>query len=237
MPAKSDKQANAAKLAGAVKKGEFPKSKAGKAVTSMSKMPMSKLKHFMKKECLESMTTEQKRKLLIALKKVRGGKKEVTEYGVDTERNVTAKTFETKGDFDSYVNQHRGIAMTDKEKQAIVGYKNAKPTQQDNYFVRYDKTDAFGTNDSVVIKKLMEGQQFCWTAFAKHSKAESEGKPDDSLDEQDEQQPQAAEQPEQNQSSDEVTVSDSIRITKTITFKDDTEGSNILGDFLRTLDI
>jgi hypothetical protein len=148
----------------------------------------------------------------------------VSEDEVNMERNVVAKTFDTQADFDSYVNQHRGIEMTPKEQQAILGYKNAKPTQQDKFFVKYENTDEFGTNDTTVIKKMKEGNQFVWTAFAKHESAEEEGKPEgaEAVDEQE---------------GEDLTVNDEIRIMKTITFTSDVDGANVLGDFLRKLDI
>lgn len=270
MPSSTKKQANTAKLAGAVKSGKFPKSKAGPAVKAMAKMPMKKLKHFMKvKEC---MTVEQKKRLLIALKALKeevtgnvGGETDIANADnlvseEETERNVVAKTFDTQSDFDSYVNQHRGIEMTPKEQQAILGYKNAKPTQQDKFFVKYETTDGFGNNTTTVIKKLKEGNQFCFTAFSKHETAEEEGQPEDGTEgapegsEKEEPelkelapptnnpakppvaQPQSNPQ-QQTPQDDEVTVNDPIRITKTITFLSDIEGANILGDFLRKLDI
>lgn len=280
MPATSTKQANTAKLAGALKSGHLSASKAGPAVKSMAKMPMSKLKHFMHKEgkkkgsdlrfhcdkcktddpydctCHQDkpskmdliarklyqkllknkskMSEEQKKKLLIGLRKMKegyagGGNTDITnadnltvnENDIETERHVIAKTFDTKADFDSYVNQHRGIEMTSKEQQAIAGFKNAKPTQQDRFFVKYEKTDNFGINSTTVIKKLKDGQQFCWTAFTKHEKAAEEAEPEGG----------------EGGENAEVTVNDEIRIIKTITFMDDIEGSNILGDFLRELEL
>lgn len=232
MPAQSDKQANAAKLAGAVKKGSFPKSKAGPAVKAMAKMPMSKLKHFMKKEMRDAMSEEQKRRLLVGLRKLKegyagGGNTDTTnadnlvaEMDTDTERHVVAKQFTTKDDFDSYVNRHRGIQMTPKEQQAIMGLASAKPNQQDNFFVKYENTDSFGTNQTVVIKKLKDGNQMCWTAFANYSK------------------PGDDDEPEGEQSAGGgQTVNDEIHITKTINFANDDESSNILGDFLRELEL
>lgn len=263
MPAKSSKQANAAKSAGAVKAGKFPKKKAGKAVKAMAKMPMSRLKHFMKMK--ESMSLEQKRRLLVGLKKLReqqfggnqGGTTDIANADnlvaeddfTSQSRNVVAKTFETQGDYDSYVNQHRGIEMTSKEQQSILGYKPAKPTQQDKFFVKYESTDDFGNNDTTVIKKLKEGNQFTWTAFAKHESTEDEGKPEGSNDEPSPDNEKGSdkggpdlgdlglkEQDEMGQ-SDDVTVNDPIRITKTITFTNDSEGSDILSDFLIKLDL
>src|ERR1035437_9633191 len=147
MPAKSEKQANTAKLAGAVKAGKFPASKAGSSVKSMAKMPMDKLKHFMKMK--EQMTDEQKRRLLVGLRKLReqdgniGGttdivnadnlqvsENEFTSGDSQPVSKVIAKTFDTEADFDSYVNQRRGIEMTPKELQSVSVMAEAAVPQQ-----------------------------------------------------------------------------------------------------------
>ena len=263
MPSKTTKQANTAKLAGAVKAGKFPKSKAGPAVKAMAKMPMDKLKHFMKTR--ESLSLEGKRKLLKALHLMReyagstdstgnvGGETDISyadnlvsedEFtAIDKpEQPPVAKTYDTKADFDSYVNQWRGIEMTSKELDAVRGFTRMKPTQQDKFFVKYENTDAFGTNSTTVIKKLREGNQFCWTAFQKYESAEEEGKPEGG-----EEAPPAKESPEAPETpempvkeanppgQEEVTVSDKIRISKSITFDNDIKGSEILGNFLRKI--
>ena len=235
---------------------------------------LKKLKHFLKmKEC---MSLEQKKKLLEVLKSLReeytgnvGGETDIANpdnlVGEDamlnqTERNVVAKTFDTKADFDSYVNQRRGIEMTPKEQQAIIGHKQAKPTQQDKFFVKYETTDNFGNNDTTIIKKLKDGEQFCWTAFSKHETAEEEGQPEGTPgtgvgEEETSEEPvmkeaapapaapptQPAAATPSNVPSEpedtEITIDDPIRITKTITFVDDTEGANVLADLLRKLDL
>lgn len=189
------------------------------------------------------------------------------------ERNPIAKTFDTEADFDGYVNQRRGIEMTAKELQAIKGYTKASPTKQDKFSVKYENTDNFGTNSTTVIKKLKEGNQFCWTAFSTYRKAEDEGKPVPPEEPpepkntpeatpptpsvgapvaaagkppikeaapvftskpagQAQTQPQTPTQP---QKPDESTIGDPIRITKSITFLDENDGANILGDFLRNV--
>lgn len=239
MPSSTIKQANTAKLAGAVKAGKFPKSKAGPAVKSMAKMPMNKLKHFMKvKECL---SMEGKRKLLHALKLYKETLAPQDHNMLDeedptqAERNVIAKTFDTQADFDSYVNQRRGIEFTPKELQSIQNYKDSKPTQQDRFFVKYESTDDFGNNSTTIIKKLKEGTQFCFTAFSKHEKEEEEGKPEGS--EEEEGGEELKEQEQSQNAGEDMTVNDKIRITKTITFVDDNEGPNILSDFLLKLDL
>lgn len=205
----------------------------------------SKLKHLIKNK--NRLDESGKKKLLHALRLY----KEIQEPMMleddeqsGEERNVIAKTFDTKADFDSYVNQRRGIEMTPQEQQSILNYKEAKATQQDKFFVKYETTDDFGNNNTTVIKKLKEGNQFCWTAFSKHETAAEEGQPEGSEEGSlKEAAPMAAtpstpsNQPQQPQEDDEVTVDDPIRITKTITFVDETEGAKILGDFLRKLEL
>jgi hypothetical protein len=197
------------------------------------------------KEFLPRMSEDQKQKLLIGLRRMRedlgenpeGGnmlttEDEFTGTGVtgvasNTEPKVIAKTFDTNSDFDSYVNQRRGIEMTPKELTAIGNYREARPTQGDRFFMRYETTDDFGNNSTTVIKKLKEGGQFCWTAFTKHESAEEEGGQGEKEKDLQEQEP----------SEDEMTVDDPIRITKSITFTDETQGADILANFLSSLDI
>lgn len=184
------------------------------------------------KELKSKMSEDQKKKLLTSLQKLREGLVNEDEYtgtGVASghEPKVVAKTFDTNADFDSYVNQRRGIEMTPKEQQAVGNYRDAKPTQQDRFFVRFETTDDFGNNETTVVKKLKEGGQFCWTAFTKTQNAEDEAKPEGGDDK------------EMNEAGEqgEMTVDDPMRITKSITFTDETQGADILANFLTALDI
>jgi hypothetical protein len=177
-------------------------------------------------------TEAQKRKLLVGLRKLKegyagGGNTDITnadnlvaELEATSERPAVAKQFETDGDFDSYVNQHRGVEFTPMEQQAVLGFQKAKPSQQDKFFVKYENSDDFGTNQTVVIKKLKEGNQFCWTAFATYSKPDQQETPENGA-----------------QGGQQATVNDKIRIVKTITFDHDSEGANLLGDLLRGLEL
>lgn len=95
----------------------------------------------------EQMSEEQKRKLLIGLRKLKegciGGETDIPADGnLSVSENeftggdsrpqpkVIAKTFDTNADFDSYVNQRRGIEITPKEKQAIVTELAVNPSAQ-----------------------------------------------------------------------------------------------------------
>lgn len=136
-----------------------------------------------------SMTEKQKRRLLIGLKKFReeytgnvGGETDITNadnlVGEDAmdkpERNVIAKTLDTRSDFDSYVNQRRGIEMTPKEQQSIINFKKTQPTQRDKFFVKYESTDNFGNNSTTVIKKIKEDGHLVWKAFQTFEGTEEE---------------------------------------------------------------
>jgi hypothetical protein len=197
----------------------------------------NKLKEFIKAK--ESLNENGKKKLLHALRLYKEIQEPMMLEDDDVtggeERNVVAKTFDTQADFDSYVNQRRGIEITSQEQQSVLNYKEAKPTHFDRFFVKFETTDDFGNNSTTIIKKLREGSQLCWTAFQKHETAEEEGKPSgEDLKELDQSNTNQPPQPEQN---DEVTVDDPICITKTITFINETESAKILGDFLRKLEI
>src|ERR1035437_4039163 len=99
----------------------------------------------------EQMSEEQKRKLLIGLRRMKEeytgniggeigtgldadgpplGENEFTAGDSRPAPNVIAKTFDTNADFDSYVNQRRGIEMTPKERQALVTELAANPPAQ-----------------------------------------------------------------------------------------------------------
>lgn len=136
----------------------------------------------------DRMTQEQKRKLLVGLRKLKeeytgnvGGETDIANADnlqvnedefttrVGPETNVIAKTFDTKADFDSYVNQRRGIEITSKEVQSLVS--------------------------------------------------------------------ELATPPQDSGGESEVTIDDTIRITKTITFVDENEGANILADLLIKLEL
>lgn len=157
----------------------------------------------------ERMSEEQKRKLLIGLRKFKescgygnmgniGGETDITNAdNLQTNENeftsgdarpqskVVAKTFDTNADFDSYVNQRRGIEMTPKERQAMITELAANPPSQ-----AAPPTQATPSN--------------------------------------------AATQ-EPSQDDDETTVDDKIRIQKSTTFIDETQGADILSNFLSEL--
>lgn len=230
--------------------------------THESKKPMQVKKL---RELKDKMSDGQKRKLLVGLRRFKEGgniggttdivnadnlqtnENEFTGGNTRSEPNVIAKTFATEADFDGYVQQRRGIEITPKEQQAISNFQGAAPTQQDRFVVKFEATDEFGLNDTIIIKKLRDPDsgQFCWTAFSKHESAEDEGQPSDKMggEEKDEggdgnkESPELPDLKEVGSDNNEITVGDPIRITKSITFADDTRGADILADFMQAIDI
>ena len=186
---------------------------------------IDKLKHFAMIK--ESLSLENKRKLLKALKLIKecascgcGIKEDIID---EPERNPVAKTFDTQADFASYVKQRRGIEITSKEQQALLGHTQ-RPTHMDKFSVTYEVSDSFGDNTTTTIKKLVDDSgQFCWTTFTKHEKA---GGQDPEMNE-------VAPTPSANPQA-AVTANDSIRVVKSVPFKNDTEGSDLLADLLNS---
>jgi len=58
--------------------------------------------------------------------------------------------------------------------------KSQRPVEVNKYYIKYEISDDFGINNSTIIKKLKEGNQFCWTAFSKYEDPKEEGNLDDS---------------------------------------------------------
>ena len=155
------------------------------------------------KSLKEQMSGEQKRKLLIGLRRFKeeytgnvGGETDIanadnlqtnenefTSGDTPTQTKVVAKTFDTNADYDSYVNQRRGIEITPKERQSLVAELATNPSAQ--------------------------------------AAPPQQSTPSNA----------AAQEP----SEDETTVDDKIRIQKSITFNDETQGAEILAKFLAEL--
>lgn len=211
----------------------------------------------------ESLSTEEKRKLLYGLKLLKkkiekemydhspGEPMWISEEDPNAERNVIAKTFAIDGDFDPYVNKNRGIQFTGKEIDAIENFKeNVAPSAFDQFMVRFETTDDFGNNTTTVIKKFRQGNQFVFTAFAKHDKAELEPEKPEPEPEAPKQAPQAGPAPAKKpvptgppgspapvKEAEEDPMGSKIVVTKTVAFTNDIQGADVLADFLRTLDL
>jgi len=176
----------------------------------------------------ESLVISHKKKLLEFLRKKSSNNVVLLSEG---ERKVISNQFKLSDDFEGYVNKFKGIQLTDKEAVAFDGYKSARPTNKDKFSIRYETSDGFGNNSTYVIKKLKDTASqgsFTFTAFAKHNSDE-----DTSSGETDLSSPANP----NDSKSNEMPKKDEIIVTKTISFKDDNESSNILADFLNELDI
>lgn len=178
------------------------------------------------------LTIENRKKLILGLKKIFaehgniGGETDivnsdnlmVSENSEDLKK-VISKTFDTEGDFDNYVKQHRGIEITDMEQQSVINHKKETPTNANKFFIEYNTTDQFGNNVTAIIKKLKEGNLFCWTAFVSTKNATEEV-------------------PDNTQETDnKMKTSDTIRIIKSNTFSSDSEGAVILSAFINNLEL
>jgi len=235
------------------------------------KSPSKTLKHL--REIKGSLTSEQKKKLIVGLKTL---KKKIAKENAMTlspqepmnldedipnkERNVISQTFTVDNeDFDSYINRYRGIQFTPKENDAILNFRNiVHPTAQDPFFVRFENVDDFGNNTTTVVKKFKKGDQFVFTAFSSVTKTpEPESEPEAEMPSPEKppqgltneptgkpgiagkaEKPGSAAKPELPplKEQDEMDKNQTL-ISKSIPFQDDTEGADILSDFLRKLDI
>ena len=158
--------------------------------------------------------------------------------------NPIAKTFTKKGDFDQIVNSYRGVQLATKEKQAVHNFMETKPSKMDNFNIVYNTTDDFGNNTDTTIKKLKDANtgNFVWTAITKYSNTNKQEEPES-------EEPPAGitpptsppEQPQPVQEQDMETTAppgeDELVFTISAPFKDDAQGSEIIGSFLKELDL
>jgi hypothetical protein len=265
MPYVPQTQSKSAQIASAEKIGRMPSGIARQSTATLSKRPMELYQKYLKMK--ESMTEEEKRELLLGLRKTKENNTSISpqepmwisEEQPNSERNVISKTFTQNGDFDPFVNKNRGIQFAPKEIDTIANFKNiATPTAQDQFMVRFEKTDDFGNNTTTVIKKHRQGNQLVFTAFTKHDSSRPEPEPESpELGKQPPRKPQMGGKPQMGEKPSIPTASkpskpsmpslkelatgqsqeNQITITKTIPFQDEIKGADILADFLRTLDL
>lgn len=265
MPAAIQHQSKAANISAAEKAGRFPSNDAGEATQDVAKVPMELLQKYMKMK--ETLTAEEKRQLLVGLKKMKSENAMVMspiepmnleEDQPSRERNVIAKKFAVDGEFDPYVNQQRGVQFAPKETDAIRSFQNFEtPTAIDPFMVRYEATDDFGNNTTTVVKKHRQGNAFVFTAFTKYDNANPEPEPEEKPEAPPAQgqgkpplptpggkpkspptgKPQAAPAMPSLKELSQPPMNNKIMVTKTIVFSDEVQGADILADFLRKLDI
>lgn len=195
------------------------------------------------KECLKkgpNLTIEQKRKLLkglLALKEgyASRGTTDIanadnfvseTSTGTDsTETNIIAAQFNTEGDPDNYASQNRGIELTPKEIDSIRFFEKSKPSEVGKFHIKYSTTDPYGNTKITIIKKQKGGSGFVWVSI---SSTKSAYETPDIKD------------PNKSNSDingQDITADDKLQITKSIPFKDDTRGADLLSDFLNKINI
>lgn len=231
-----------------------PAKKKESSTASVPEIPADKLKCFIAAK--ESFSQLGRLRLLKILLLIKEGKLKVgdasegalTEDDAVGERNPIAKVENTKGELDSYAAQKQRIEFTDKELQSVIGFKDqAQPSQQDKFVVKFQTTNGDGENITTIVQKEREGQVFNFVAYAKKENSNNQGLPgqepsepeddggdDDGGDVPDLSDLKENELPSQGQ---EITAEDDIVITKSITFADDSQSSDILADFLRALEI
>lgn len=143
---------------------------------------------------------------------------------------ANVKTF--NGNFDSTVKMYRGFELTPKENQAIKNF-TIQPTIHDKFKVQYSKSDDYGNTSTVVVKKLKEPQgHFVYLAIMKiRSGEDTPETPEDSPDAENKENPPqdtSVKSPLKEDAGEEIKLIKSTPI-------DDTEGSEILTNFLQSI--
>jgi hypothetical protein len=131
----------------------------------------------------------------------------------DSERNPIAKTFNQKGNFEEYIQQFSGLEMKPKELEAVSNHVNSKPTKMDKFFVRYESSDDFSNSTTTVIKKLREGNDLVFTVF------------------------QTSTQQAGPESNPQPSAGSDIIVNKSVAFRNEIDGGNILADLLQKLEV
>jgi hypothetical protein len=214
MPSLSQRQKRFFSLVKGVQQGKISPKKVGskvtKAANSMSAKSVNDFMVIKKKR-----TKEEIEEVLSVLREL---KKTITEDADATavDKNPIAKTFTQKGDFEQYVNRFQGLEIKPKEFEAVTNYQKTKPTTFDKFSIRYENTDDFNNSTTTVIKKLREGNKLVFTAFQINK---------------------ASEETDGNKKPEEAQNQPDIVIKKSISFNDEIEGGNILGDMLQKLEV
>jgi hypothetical protein len=211
MPGKSKSQVNFFKLVRWVQSGKIPKDKVSSDVRKAAKNISSKDAHDFASTPLKNLPTKVKKEVLKILKEIRDAPY-LNEDQVQI--NPIAKKFNQPGNFDTYIIRFVGLPFFPKEIEAISNFKSTTPIKLDKNNIKYETTDQFGNNTTTVIKKLKEldGQSFTYIAFQKNYSTEN---------------------------TDDLTVqkADNIFVIKSVSFKDDIKGGEILNNFLRKLNL
>lgn len=94
-------------------------------------------------------------------------------YLQENEKDAITKRFDVEGKFEEYVKRFLGQRFSEKEMEAVNNFQDVKPTKIESNQIRYEKSDTFKNNSTVIIKKLREGDAFVYVAFTKYDKPKS----------------------------------------------------------------
>ena len=217
MPAQSKAQRRLFGLVHSLQKGDTNPSSVSRTVRKMAK-------NISPKDVEDFASTKEKNLPLKVKMEMLSVLKEFQEpmHLQEGQTNPLAKEFTKTAIYDQYVQKFVGLPFSQKELESINNYTDVKPSKIDKNQVRYESSDQFNNNTTTGIKKLREGTQFAYTAFTKYTQTTPEEKPED---QQDKTVTPAGPQPED------------VIVAKSVAFTDDLEGSKILSDFLRKLDL
>jgi hypothetical protein len=215
MPASSKKQRRFFGLVRALQKGEVPPSKVSSNIRKVAKKidPKSAEDFAATKE--GGLPLKVRMEMLSVLKDF-----QEPMMLHETQTNPIAKEFTRKEKYDSYVQRFVGLPFSQKEMESINNYTETKPSKIDGNQIRYESSDQFGNNTSTLIKKLRDGSLFVYTAFTKYTRTQPEETPE----------------PGGTPATSEPELDDVI-VAKSTSFSNDSDGSKILSDFLRRLDL
>jgi hypothetical protein len=236
MPAKSKKQQRFFGLVRAIQKGDKSASTASPAARKVAGSISAKDAGDFAKSVAE---LKIKKAVLEILKDARE-----PMYLEEQETNPVAKTFTIKDDFERYAKRYVGQPFSPKELEALDTFQETKPTKIDRIEIRYETTDEFQNTTSTILKKMKDSGQFCFTAFTKHTKIESEEEPETSDEPTgepvmggNEPAPGSLSMKEQQDPAPMDEPKDDIIVTKSTLFNDDIKGAAVLAEFLKKLDL
>jgi len=210
MPSKSKAQRKFFGLVHAIQSGKVHPSKVSMKVRKAAKKISSKDVKDFAKTPEGNLPYKVKKEIISVLKELQ----EPMYLNEDEAKDAVAKTFNTKGNFDQYIQKFVGSEFLPKELDTLHNHKEQKPTKIQKNEIRYETTSDFGTSTINVVKKLKDGSGFAYTSFTKYLKNED---------------PSVEKSPEESQ--------DTIVVTKSQVFTDEVDGAAILANFLKKLDL
>ena len=229
MPSSSEKQRRFMWVVHGVQKGKLSPGEVGdKAAKAARTMSASDVKDFLMQECgLKECGRDAKIRILKALKEVFGaGPSEpmnLEEEG-DESPNVIDSTKDYIGDFENTIRtKYNGIPLHPQEIQAASNFDRTTATiSKDRKQIEVKKSDDFGNNSVIVIKKLRDSGNLVFVAFIKSRSGEEP----EVAGQQNEPAPEAGPEGEP-----EEPQGDKIKLIKSTPI-DDSEGSEILTNFM-----